>query len=49
MSDEEKAIIDIFGVPEAALKDKYNARDLPVGAIITQPYYSDFSVTATLK
>ena len=49
MSDEEKAIIEKYGIPDEALKDKYNTRDLPAGAIITQPYFSDFPVTVTLK
>ena len=49
MSDEEKAIIEKYGIPDAALKDKFETRDLPAGAIITQPYFSDFPVTVTLK
>ena len=49
MSDEEKAIIEKYGIPDAALKDKYETRDLPAGAIITQPYFSDFPATVTLK
>ena len=49
MSDEERAIIEKFGIPEAALKGKFEARDLPAGAIITQPYFSDFPVAVTLK
>ena len=49
MSDEEKAIIEKYGIPDAALKDKFETRDLPAGAIITQPYFSDFAVTVTLK
>jgi hypothetical protein len=28
---------------------KYDTRDIPAGAIITQPYFSDFTVTVTLK
>ena len=49
MSDEEKAIIEKYGIPDAALKDKFETRDLPAGAIITQPYFSDFPVTVALK
>ena len=49
MSDEEKAIIEKYGIPDAALKVKFETRDLPAGAIITQPYFSDFAVTVTLK
>ena len=49
MSDEEKAIIEKYGIPDAALKVKFETRDLPAGAIITQPYFSDFPVTVTLK
>ena len=49
MSDEEKAITEKYGIPDAALKDKFETRDLPAGAIITQPYFSDFAVTVTLK
>ena len=49
MSDEEKAIIEKHGIPDEALIDIFEARDLPAGAIITQPYFSDFPVTVTLK
>ena len=49
MSDEEKAIIDKYEEPDPALRDKNKTRDLPAGAIITQPYFSDFPVTVTLK
>ena len=49
MSDEEKAIIEKYGLPDIATMDKYDARDLPAGAILTQPYFSDFPVTVTLK
>jgi hypothetical protein len=49
MSDEEKAIIEKYGIPDEALKDKYKTRDLPAGAIITQPYFSDFPIEVTLK
>ena len=49
MSDEEKAIIDKYEEPDIASRDKYQNRDLPAGAIITQPYFSDFPVTVTLK
>ena len=49
MSDEEKAIIEKYGIPDAVLKDKFETRDLPAGAIITQPYFSNFAVAVTLK
>jgi hypothetical protein len=49
MSDEEKAIIEKFGFPDVAIMVKNEARDLPAGAIITQPYFSDLPVTVTLK
>ena len=49
MSDEEKAIFERFGFPDEALRKKFEARDLPSGAIITQPYFSDFTVAVTLK
>ena len=49
MSDEEKAIIDKYEEPDPALRNTYRTRDLPAGAIITQPYFSDFPVTVTLK
>ena len=49
MSDEEKAIIEKRGFLDIAIMDKYDARDLPAGTIITQPYFSDFPVTVTLK
>ena len=49
MSDEEKAIIEKYGFPDVAIMDKYDSRDLPAGAIITQPYFSDFNVTVALK
>ena len=49
MSDEEKAIIEKYRTPDTTLRDKNEARDLPAGAIITQPYFSDFTVTVTLK
>lgn len=49
MSDEEKAIIEKYGFPDVAMIGKYDTRDLPAGAIITQPYFSDFAVTVTLK
>ena len=49
MSDEEKAIIDKYEEPDLALRDKNKTRDLPAGAIITEPYFSDFPVTVTLK
>ena len=49
MSDEEKAIIEKYSFPDVAMIGKYDTRDLPAGAIITQPYFSDFAVTVTLK
>ena len=49
MSDEEKAIFDQQIFPDNALRVQYEARDLPAGAIITQPYFSDFAVSVTLK
>jgi ABC-type amino acid transport substrate-binding protein len=49
MSDEEKAIIEKRGFLDIAIMDKYDARDLPAGTIITQPYFSDLPVTVTLK
>jgi ABC-type amino acid transport substrate-binding protein len=49
MSDEEKAIMEKYGFPDVAMIGKYDTRDLPAGAIITQPYFSDFPVTVTLK
>jgi len=49
MSDEEKAIIEKYGDPDFTMIVKYDTRDLPAGAIITQPYFSDFPVTVTLK
>ena len=49
MSDEEKAIIEKYGFPDVAMIGKYDTRDLPAGAIITQPYFSDFPIEVTLK
>lgn len=49
MSDEEKAIIEKYNFPDVTMISKYDTRDLPAGAIITQPYFSDFPVTVTLK
>ena len=49
MSDEEKAILEKYGYPDVTMIGKYDTRDLPAGAIITQPYFSDFPVTVTLK
>ncbi|MBE5789523.1 MAG: amino acid ABC transporter substrate-binding protein [Clostridiales bacterium] len=49
MSDEEKAILEKYGFGDTASIGKNEARDLPAGAIITQPYFSDFTVTVTLK
>jgi hypothetical protein len=49
MSDEEKAIIEKREFLDIAIMDKYDARDLPAGTIITQPYFSDFPATVTLK
>jgi ABC-type amino acid transport substrate-binding protein len=49
MSDEEKAILEKYRFPDVAMIGKYDTRDLPAGAIITQPYFSDFPVTVTLK
>ncbi|MER1994059.1 MAG: transporter substrate-binding domain-containing protein, partial [Eubacteriales bacterium] len=49
MSDEEKAIIEKYNFPDVTMIGKYDTRDLPAGAIITQPYFSDFPVTVTLK
>ena len=49
MSDEEKAILEKNGFPDVSLLDKNETRDLPAGAIITQPYFSDFTVQVTLK
>ena len=46
---EEKAIFDQQIFPDNALRVQYEARDLPAGAIITQPYFSDFAVSVTLK
>ena len=48
-SDEEKAIMDKYEKPDTALRNTYRTRDLPAGAIITQPYFSDFNVTVALK
>lgn len=48
-SDEEKAIMEKIWIPDTALRDIFEARDLPAGAIITQPYFSDFNVQVTLK
>lgn len=49
MSDEVKAILEKYGFPDVSLLVKNEARDLPAGAIITQPYFSDFTVDVTLK
>ena len=49
MSDEEKAIMEKYGFPDVAMIGKYDTRDLPAGAIITQPYFSDFPIEVTLK
>ena len=49
MSDEEKAIIEKYNFPDVTMIGKYDTRDFPAGAIITQPYFSDFPVTVTLK
>ncbi len=49
MSDEEKAIFEKYGFPDVALMEKNEARDLPAGAIITQPYFTDLPIIVTLK
>ena len=49
MTDEEKAIYEKYGFGDAASMVKNEARDLPAGTIITQPYFSDIPVTVTLK
>jgi ABC-type amino acid transport substrate-binding protein len=49
MSDEEKAILEKYRFPDVTMIGKYDSRDLPAGAIITQPYFSDFPITVTLK
>ncbi len=49
MSDEEKAILDQFGSPDDVFKALNRNRDLPAGTIITQPYFSDFTILVTLK
>ena len=49
MTDEEKAILDeAASVGREAIR-KMDGRDIPAGTIITQPYFSDFPVTVTLK
>lgn len=49
ITDEEKAILDKMESPDHETVDKLDARDMPAGTIVTQPYFSDFPVLVTLK
>ena len=49
MSDEERAALEEFGLPDEALIAKNEARDLPDNAITTQPYFTDLPIIVTLK
>ena len=49
MTDEEKALIPEEVTPDDAKRLKMDARDMPAGTIVTQPYFSDFPVLVTLK
>ena len=49
MSDEERAALEEYGVPDEALIAKNEARDLPDNAITTQPYFTDLPIIVTLK
>ena len=49
MSDEERAALQEFGLPDKALITKNEARDLPDNAITTQPYFTDLPIIVTLK
>ena len=49
LTDEEKAILDGNNRPDEETQAKMNARDMPAGTIITQPYFSDFPVIVSRK
>ena len=49
MTEEEKAILDESERPDQETKDRLDARDMPAGTIITQPYFSDYPVMVVLK
>ena len=49
LTDEEKAILEDNKRPDKEAKAKMDARDMPAGTIITQPYFTDFPVIVSRK
>ena len=49
LTDEEKALIEGLAPPEHEKVLLLEARDMPAGTIITQPYFTDYPVQVTLK
>ena len=49
MSEEDQALFDENTSAAGDAKEKFNARDLPAGTIITQPYFSDIQTWIVLK
>ncbi len=49
MTEEEIALFDEGAMPDPEARAKIEARDMPEGTIITQPYFSDFPVRVILK
>jgi hypothetical protein len=49
MTDEDKALLEENEREGKETKVKLDARDMPAGTIITQPYFTDFQVQVILK
>ena len=49
LTDEEQTVINEMKIPDQKARERYDARDMPAGTIITQPYFSDFAVRVVLK
>ena len=49
MTEEERAILEGGKILDAESKAKIDSRDMPADTIITQPYFTDFTVMVRLK
>ena len=48
-TDEEKAILETFEIPDLDTIEKLESRDMPEDTIITRPYFTDYAVMVVLK
>ena len=49
LTEGEKAIFEVFEIPDRETINKLEARDMPDDTIITRPYFTDFAIRVVLK